>query len=235
MRYAFYISPDEDDPLSAAAARWLGANPFTGESRDLEPAGDFGAAELTALTADPRRYGFHGTLKAPFSLAPGKTEAQLLDDFDAFSEECIPFEIPEMTLGQLGPFFALVPADDCPELQDFADETVRRFSPFRAALSEADIARRKPETLGDVMRNNLLKWGYPYVFESFRFHMTLTGPVPVDRQPAMKALLEQRFAPFIGKPLGVTSLALFTEPARGTPFTVHSLLPLGGTSKRKMA
>ncbi len=235
MRYAFYISPDEDDPLSAAAARWLGANPFTGETWDLEPAGDFSSDELMALTADPRRYGFHGTLKAPFSLAPGKTEAQLLDEFDVFSEECTPFEIPEMTLGQLGPFFALVPAVSCSELQDFADETVRRFSPFRGPLSDADIARRKPELLGDVMRSNLFDWGYPYVFENFLFHMTLTGPVPVDRQPAMKALLERIFAPFIGQPLGVTSLALFTEPARGAPFTVHSLLPLAGTSKRKMA
>ncbi len=235
MRYAFYISPDENDPLTVAAERWLGANPFTGETCDLQPAADFSAAELTALTADPRRYGFHGTLKAPFALAPGKTEAQLLDDFQAFSEECTPFNIPEMTLGQLGPFFALVPAIDCPELQALADETVRRFSPFRALLSDADIARRKPDTLGSVMRSNLLEWGYPYVFESFRFHMTLTGAVPVERQAGMRALLEQAFAPFIGEPLPVTSLALFTEPERGAPFTVHSLLPLGGTSKRKMA
>ncbi|WP_426231308.1 DUF1045 domain-containing protein [Pararhizobium sp. DWP3-4] len=235
MRYAFYISPDEDDPLTAAAERWLGANPFTGGTRDLKPAGDFSAAELTALTADPRRYGFHGTLKAPFTLAPAVSESQLLDAFTTFTEERVSFDIPKMVLGQLGPFFALVPAADCPQLQDLADETVRRFSAFRAPLSDADIARRKPETLGSVMRSNLLEWGYPYVFESFRFHMTLTGPVPVDRQPAMKALLEQAFAPFIGKPFPVTSLALFTEPERGAPFTIHSLLPLGGTSKRKMA
>jgi putative phosphonate metabolism protein len=235
VRYAFYITPHEDDPLSAAAARWLGANPFTGETWELEPAGDFSAVELTALTADPRRYGFHGTLKAPFELAPGISESQLLEAFDAFADERISFEIPEMVLGQLGPFFALMPAIGCFELQDLADETVRRFSPFRAPLSEADIARRKPELLGDAMRGNLLEWGYPYVFESFRFHMTLTGPVPVERQAAMRALLEQTFAPFIGKPLTATSLALFVEPARGAPFTVHSLLPLGGTSKRKMA
>lgn len=235
MRYAFYISPDEDDPLSAAAAGWLGANPFTGETWELEPSGDFSAAELTALTADPRRYGFHGTLKAPFALAPSTTEMQLLNAFAAFTEECTPFEIPEMTLGQLGPFFALVPAVNCSALQDLADETVRRFSPFRAPLSQADIARRKPELLGDAMRRNLFEWGYPYVFESFRFHMTLTGAVPVERQAAMRVLLEQAFASFIGKPLPVTSLALFNEPARGAPFTVHSLLPLGGTSKRKMA
>lgn len=235
MRYAFYISPDENDPLTSAAERWLGANPFTGETHDLQPTGDFSAAELTALTADPRRYGFHGTLKAPFALALGAGESQLLDAFEAFAEERISFDIPRMVLGQLGPFFALVPAADCPQLQDLADETVRRFSAFRAPLSDADIARRKPETLGSVMRSNLLEWGYPYVFESFRFHMTLTGAVPVERQAAMRALLEQVFAPFIGEPLPVTSLALFTEPARGAPFTVHSLLPLGGTSKRKMA
>ena len=102
------------------------------------------------LTADPRRYGFHGTLKAPFALAPGETEAQLLGEFDAFSEECTPFEIPEMTLGQLGPFFALVPAAGCPELQEFADETVRRFSRSGHPCLDADIARRKPELLGDV-------------------------------------------------------------------------------------
>ncbi|MCV9966242.1 DUF1045 domain-containing protein [Pararhizobium sp. BT-229] len=235
MRYAFYITPDEDHPLTLAAARWLGANPFTGETGPLQAAGDFDAAELAALTADPRRYGFHGTLKAPFPLAPVRNEAQLLAAFDSFAEECTAFEIPEMVLGQLGPFFALVPAGDCPALQALADETVRRFEPFRAPLSAADFSRRKPETLTDVHRGNLLSWGYPYVFESFQFHMTLTGPVPAERQAAMKTLLEQTFAPFIGKPLAVTSLALFTEHARGAPFTVHSLLPLGGTSKRKMA
>ncbi len=235
MRYAFYISPDQDAPLTAAAERWLGANPFTGETRDLEPQGDFSAAELTALTADPRRYGFHGTLKAPFELAPGVSESEMLDAFEAFTESFVAFRIPEMVLGQLGPFFALVPATTCPELQAFADATVRHFSRFRAPLSEADIARRKPETLSTQMRSNLFDWGYPYVFESFRFHMTLTGQVPVERQAAMKALLEQEFVPFIGQPMDVSTLALFVEPARGVPFTVHSLLPLGGTSKRKMA
>ncbi|WP_438751305.1 DUF1045 domain-containing protein [Pararhizobium sp. O133] len=235
MRYAFYISPDEDAPLTAAAERWLGANPFTGETRPLEPQGDFSADELTALTADPRRYGFHGTLKAPFELAPGTSESELLDAFATFAETCIPFRIPEVVLGQLGPFFALVPAVHCPDLQGFADATVRHFARFRAPLSEADIARRKPETLSTQMRGNLFDWGYPYVFESFRFHMTLTGQVSAERQFSMKTLLAQEFAPFIGQPMDVTSLALFVEPARGAPFTVHSLLPLGGTSKRKMA
>lgn len=235
MRYAFYLTPDEDHPLTIAAAKWLGSNPFTGETRALEAAGDFNAAELTALTADPRRYGFHGTLKAPFPLAAAKNEVQLLAAFHGFAEERAPFEIPEMVLTQLGPFFALVPGRECPELQALADETVRRFEPFRAPLTAEDLSRRRPDSLSDVHRGNLLSWGYPYVFESFQFHMTLTGPVPAERRAAMKAVLEQTFAEFIGKPLAVTSLALFTEHARGAPFTVHSLLPLGGASKRKMA
>lgn len=235
MRYAIYIAPEENHPLSQAAFRWLGGNPFANEFKPLEADGGFSADDLTALTADPRRYGFHGTLKAPFELAPGLTETELLDAFQAFSAESPAFDIPEITLGQLGPFFALVPAAECPALQDLADRTVRHFSAFRAPLSPADIARRKPELLSDIQRSNLHEWGYPYVFESFRFHMTLTGPVPAEQQAAMKALLEARFADAIGKPLTVASLALFTEPARGAPFTVHSLLPLGGTSKRKMA
>jgi putative phosphonate metabolism protein len=235
LRYAFYITPDENDPLTDAAARWLGTNPFTGRTTPLDSAGDFGAEELATLTADPRRYGFHGTVKAPFALAAGTGEAQLLDAFATFVEERAAFEIPAMALGQLGPFFALVPALDYPALQAIADDTVRRFEPFRAPLSDADLARRKPHLLSEAQRRNLMEWGYPYVFESFRFHMTLTGPVPAERQAAMKAVLEKRFAPFIGKPLPVTSLALFVEPERGAAFKVHSLLPLGGMTKRKMA
>lgn len=235
MRYAFYISPEKNHPLTLAAANWLGRNPFTDEAKPLVAAGDFDAAELAALTSDPRRYGFHGTLKAPFPLAEEKSEGQLLAAFDTFVAECAPFEIPNMVLGQIGPFFALVSGGDCPALQAFADATVRRFEPFRAPLSDGDLSRRKPDALSDVHRSNLLTWGYPYVFESFRFHMTLTGPVPEIRQTSMKALLEQVFADFIGKPLAVSSLALFTERARGADFSVHSLLPLVGTSKRKMA
>lgn len=234
MRYAFYVTPDEHHPLTRAAADWLGRNPFTGEASTLRAAEGFDAAELADLTADPRRYGFHGTIKAPFALAEGKDEAQLLVAFASHVGECAPFEIPDMTLGQLGPFFALVPSGDCPALQALADATVRHFEPFRMPLSPEDVARRKPERLSEAERENLLSFGYPYVFDQFRFHMTLTGPVPAERREAMKAVLEERFAPFIGKPLAIDALALFAEPARGAPFTVHSLMPLGGTPQRKM-
>lgn len=235
LRYALYFTPPADDPLTVSAATWLGRDAFLDGNVAMPAVEGFDPQEMKTLTDDPRRYGFHATLKAPFTLAEGRSEDELLQAFDEFSAECSAFDIPKIKVGQLGPFFALVPREPCDALQAFAAETVRRFEPFRAPLSEEDIARRKPDSLPPVQRDYLRTWGYPYVFDAFRFHMTLTGPVPADRQPAMQTALDQAFAGFIDRPLSITTLALFVEPRRGAPFKVHSLLPLGGTSTRKIA
>ena len=227
MRYALYFSPPKDDPLTLAAAAWLGRDAFLAGQVAPTDIDGFTREEIGALTAEPRRYGFHATLKAPFSLAEGRSEADLLEAMDEFAAESAPFEIPQLTLDALGPFFALVPGAPCPALDRFAAETVRRFEPFRAALSDKDVARRNPERLTPTQRGNLESWGYPYVFDEFRFHMTLTGPVPEERRAAVRAVLEEAFAGFLGRPLAVTALALFTEERRGAPFAVHSLMPLG--------
>ncbi|WP_035973715.1 DUF1045 domain-containing protein [Bradyrhizobium sp. WSM471] len=41
----------------------------------------------------------------------------------------------------------------------------------------------------------LVRWGYPYVFDRFRFHMTLTDRVPADSQPEVRQALDAVFAP----------------------------------------
>ncbi len=115
-----------------------------------------------------------------------------------------------------------------PQLQDFAASVVRDFEPFRAPLSEADIARRKPERLSDSQRENLMRWGYHHVMDDFRFHMTLTGPAQPDIAPLLQSVLSARFAAFVDRPLTVSGLGLFVEPERGAPFTVKSWLPLSG-------
>ncbi len=227
MRYALYFTPPHDDPLTAAAGRWLGRDAFTGETFPAAAAGGLDAAEILQTTEEPRRYGFHATLKAPFELARSVTERDLLDVAAEFAEKTPAFRLPELVLGQLGRFFALVPGDLYPALQDFSADVVRSFEPFRAALSEADLARRKPEQLDDAHRANLLRWGYPYVMEQFRFHMTLTGQVPPERQDAVAAVLRHTFADHIGRPLPISGLAVFVEETRGAPFTVRSWLPLG--------
>ncbi|MGH6810587.1 MAG: DUF1045 domain-containing protein [Ensifer adhaerens] len=235
MRYAIYFAPPADDRLSQTATRWLGRDAFTGETNELPALAGLDADTRQALTADPRRYGFHGTLKAPFALAQDRNEAELIAAFEAFAADLEPFEIPELTLHQLGPFFALVSATHCEALQDFAAQSVQYFEPYRAPLSDADMARRNPEKLPERQRAYLKKWGYPYVFEEFQFHLTLTGPVTGETAKTMRTVLESTFAGHIGKPLHVASVALFVEPHRGAPFLVHSLLPLGGATQRKIA
>ena len=235
MRYAIYFAPPTNDRLSQTAARWLGRDAFTGGALDCPESPLLERETQVALTADPRRYGFHGTLKAPFELSSGRSEGDLLAAFDEFAAEIEAFELPEITLHQIGPFFALVPAHHSAPLQNLAEQAVRRFEPFRAPLSEADITRRNPDRLTQRQREYLKAWGYPYVLDEFQFHLTLTGAVPEEMREVMRTALETTFDEFIGRPLVVSTVALFVEPRRSAPFTVHSLLPLGGATKRKTA
>lgn len=219
MRYAIYFSTDADHPLTQAAAMWLGRDAFGAE---VPP--PIGREELVAEAA---RYGFHGTLKAPFHLADGADEQALTDAFDTFCATTPAFEIPVIEVGQLGPFFAIVPGKNAHlDLAALADRCVRAFEPFRAPLSAADIARRKPDALSDRQRQYLLDWGYPYVFEEFRFHMTLTGPVAEADRSDVASRLEMHFGAFAGRPLAASHLAIFVEAERGAPFNVSRIKPL---------
>jgi putative phosphonate metabolism protein len=231
LRYALYFTPPKNDPLTGAASIWLGRDAFAGETYPAPEEDGMTAAEQFELTADPRRYGFHATIKAPFALASSVNERDLMAVVEDFTGRTPAFEIPELVLGQIGRFFALVPGFLHPPLQDFAASVVKSFEPFRAALCEADIARRKPEKLTESQRANLMRWGYPYVMEDFGFHMTLTGQVPEERSALMKSILEKRFAAFIGRPLSISGLAVFTEEERGGPFKIHSWLPLAGAKR----
>jgi putative phosphonate metabolism protein len=228
LRYALYFTPPKDDPLNGLASRWLGRDAFAGELYPTSPYGDVSCEEQDAVTEEPRRYGFHATLKAPFELAASVTESDLMGVAADFARRTAPFVVPKLVLGQLGRFFALVPDRLYPELQNFSASVVRAFEPLRAALSDADIARRKPDELDEAHRANLLRWGYPYVIDEFRFHMTLTGPVAAERQPVVSSVLRETFAAHIGQPLSISGVAVFVEETRGAPFIVRSWLPLGG-------
>ncbi|MGN8153063.1 DUF1045 domain-containing protein [Agrobacterium sp. 22094] len=225
MRYALFFSPSATDSLTETASRWLGRNAFSGEGFD-----DY--ASFADVTEEPRRYGFHATLKAPFELAEGRHESELVEAFSAFAASHAAFDIPEIVIGSLGPFFALVPATLHQPLQDFTADVVRHFEPFRAPLSERDIARRKPETLSESQRANLHRWGYPYVMDDFRFHMTLTGPVSEARRQEMGDILSKTFSGFIHSPLTISGLGLFVEKERGEAFTVHSWQPLAASNTK---
>lgn len=219
-RYAIYFAPDADRALTRFGAETLGYDAYSGHDIGHPKAVLAEFADWSEITADPRKYGFHGTLKAPFALADDSSEADLLAAVDAFAEE--PREIPIIApvVQTISGFTAVVPADADDDLQLLAEACVRDFDPFRAPMTAQDRARRKPDALTPRQVEHLDDWGYPYVFEDFRFHMTLTGRLPEARGAAVLALLQHRFADLGIDELSVDSIAVFRQDSRTARFRI---------------
>jgi len=233
MRYAICFTPAANDPLSHVAANWLGRNVFSGQM--VEPTAIRGLSihEIAFHTAMPRRYGFHGVLKAPFRLAADMSEAQLLRDLMRFCGTLAPFHINRLEVARLGGFYSLVPSLPCEHVHYLACAVVQEFDRFRAPLSEAEIERTDPGGLSAAQFANLHRWGSPYVMDEFRFHMPLTGPVSQCDMPRVEQVLRNVFEPVLADPIRVANVALMIEEGNGGPFHVHSLHPMGKVSARK--
>ena len=218
MRAAVYASPAPDSQLARLAAAWLGRDAFTGAAtRAADPGRD-------PLVAEAARYGFHATLRAPFRPRRGADLDALRDRLASLSSGRPAPVIRTLTLSRLGDVFALVPGGPEPALSALESEVLAAFEPFRAPLTDAEVARRRPERLSARQRDHLHAWGYPFVRDEFRFHMTVTGPVPGPADGVRDAL-ESHFAPVLGRRLALDGLGLFVEPEPGAPFRVHSFHP----------
>lgn len=228
-RFALYLAPPPADPLSQAAARWLGHDPETGRSYQPEPAAGLAAARIAALTEAPRRYGFHATLKPPFRLAEGCDEARLIVALERFTMVRRPLRLPPLKLAKIGGFFALVPSAPSEEIQALAADCVRDFDHLRAPPSEPELARRRAAGLTPRQEEYLLQWGYPYVMEEFRLHFTLTGDVPdAAESAALERHLQAMTARFTRTEYRVDDICLFVQTAPDRPFRIAGRYPLGG-------
>jgi putative phosphonate metabolism protein len=235
MRCAINFTPTPDDRLTVAAVQWLGRDAFTGQRIEgVETAGIL-ERDRAFLTAPPRRYGFHATLKAPFHLAAGEDLASLAAALDEFVARCQAVVLPAMQIALIDDYYALIPAGQSPDLLALAEDIVTSFDRFRAPLAEADFARRWRTRLGERELNQMLRWGYPFIFEDYRFHMTLTGPVPRLEREHVLVVLEHHFGALATAPLNIGQLALFIEPEPYAPLLVHSVHQLARTAIRKIA
>lgn len=235
MRYAIYFAPEPGSSFEALAASWLGRDAATGKSVEHPDLDGLGASELAEITGPARRYGFHATLKAPFRLADGVSEADLIKAMESFAARTDLFEIPSLTVGRLEGFLALVPGGPAPALNAFANSVVEAFEPLRASLTDREIERRNPDSLSSGELRNLMRWGYPYVFDHFRFHMTLSTRLSEPRISRVETAANAHFAPALTGPVAVRALTLFVEPEPGAPFAIHRRTPLALGQHRKTA
>jgi putative phosphonate metabolism protein len=228
-RYAVYYAPRADEGLAIAAAQWLGINPEGGRLRRQPTLSGFAPERLAEITAEPRRYGFHGTLKAPIALVDGATEREFVDAVGRFATSLRPVTVPAMMLAEIGSFLAMVPTEPCTALHDLADRCVVEFDEFRRPADETELARRRALGLSPRQDALLLRWGYPYVLEEWRFHLTLSGGIAdAAERAAVLAILRKRFGGFIDRPLQVRDLCVFRQGSPERPFTVLARFRLGG-------
>lgn len=220
MRLAIYWAPPPGR-LDDLAGRWL-----SGE--------DIGTTGLPRpqrdLVAAPARYGFHGTIKAPFRLAEGCSIATIESRMERLCASLAPVALPAMQLACDAGFVALRPVAPSEALARLALAVVRHLDDLRAPLTATEIARRRPESLSPRQRGNLDRWGYPHVAEDFRFHLTLTGPVDGAEGRAIVAALAPILQPALPRPFPIDRLCLFQQPEGGR-FRQIGVWSLTGTAK----
>jgi putative phosphonate metabolism protein len=219
-RYAIYFAPEPKTALWRTGSAWLGRDAATG--RLLAPAlpPDLERRRWQAITGAPRRYGFHATLKPPFRLAPGLTAATLLEACAAFAARRPALIAPPLTIVEIDGFLALAFAEPSAAVNRLAADAVAAFDDFRAPPGAAESARRRAAGLSPRQAALLRRWGYPYVLEEFRFHMTLTERLDSAERALLRRWLTTVFRSATRRPTPVEAVSLFYQPAASAPFAM---------------
>lgn len=217
-RYAIYYAAAPGSELDRFGARLLGYDAFSGETLPFPDDVEQMVPDWRVITHDPRKYGFHATLKAPLSLAPGGTEAELLAACGAFAGTPRKIPVIRPVVGSISGFIALVPEAPPAELTRLAADCTSELDAFRAPLTSEDRARRTPSALTPRQREHLDRWGYPYVMEDFRFHMTLTGRLDADRREPILRMLRDRFSKLRLETLAIDQIGVFRQDNTDSQF-----------------
>jgi putative phosphonate metabolism protein len=222
-RVALYWAPDEADALHARGSAWLGRDAATGAAL-AQP--EVPGIDLAERTADPRGYGLHATLKPPFRLARGYAAAR--DAAAALAARLAPFDLPPLAVHDLDGFLALRETAPCPPLHALADACVAALDDHRTPPDAAEIARRRPERLSPAQRAHLDRWGYPHVFDEWRFHVTLTRRLSPEDKAVLMPAVTAHLGDAPASARRVDAISLFVQPSPGAPFTIAERLPLRG-------
>jgi putative phosphonate metabolism protein len=219
-RFAVYYVPEVDSPFAHAAAAWLGWDLQTGRAV-AHPTYEDLPHPLADLTKEPRKYGFHGTIKAPFRLIDGASVDDLSDQLNRVAMRHAVVVMPGLQMISLHGFLAFIPSGEGPELNALAASVVGEMDPFRAPLTQAEIAKRRPDTLTLRQQELLETYGYPFVMEEFQFHLTLSGRLPDAQMAAVARAAAHQFMGVVPQPFRIAELCLCAETEAGQFQLVH--------------
>ncbi len=211
-RYSIYYVPD--GLLGKFGASWLG---WDIQARKSVPFLQIQNTEidLNQLTEKPRKYGFHGTLKAPFRLKSCKTEKELIADFEGFCRNQSSVSSDKLVLQVINDFLALAPGKQSKQINRLAQNCVTYFERYRAPLNKMELAKRRSKPLTIYQQEMLSKWGYPYVFKDFKFHLTLTGKISKTHVDELLSFLGPKIKPIVGDRFSIKELVLVGEDREG--------------------
>ena len=192
-------------------------------------------AGLKDATLEPARYGFHATLKAPFTMNSDMKRVELGDAVALLAAQMEMVTIPRLALRDIDGFLALVPDEAIAALSVLAEFCVCAVDTFRTPANEAELKQRRAANLTPRQEFLLMRWGYPYVLDEFRFHMTLTRRLLPGEKPALHAAASEHFAAVLGQPLDVDALTVFAETRFDRTFVAEERFLLRQVDKLKAA
>jgi len=221
-RYAVYFAPPPDSPWWQTGSQWLGRCAAGGTLKPMPPIKGLSDDDCREVTAAPRRYGWHATLKAPFTLASGATESELRAALQTIAASANPFEMPPMQVALLDDFLAIVPQPRSAAAEALAARCVMELQPMAAPLSATELQRRRQSPLTPSQDALMLRWGYPFVLDEFQLHCSLTGSLKHLNSQQVQ-YLQQAAQDWFSKlsPCRFESLALFAEPTQGADFVLQ--------------
>jgi len=231
LRYAIYLAPPPESALWRFGSAVVGRDAASGETLSSFAPEGVDAAAWRSMTSEPRRYGFHATIKAPFRLADDACVSDLCAALGDLAQDEKPFAagrlaVSTLALGDAASFVALTPSSPSAAVARLEERVVRGLDAFRAPLNDAEWARRDPARLTARQREAFERWGYPYALADFRLHFTLTNAL--DPAEPIAATLTREFERHVADPtLVVDALVLFVQKPNGD-FVIDQRFPLGG-------
>ncbi|WP_290919709.1 DUF1045 domain-containing protein [Halodesulfovibrio sp.] len=230
-RYAIYYTPPRNSLLESAGIHWLGRTPLRyGQIPKDIPEGFF-KQEYYQIIEAPRWYGFHGTIRAPFELAKNVTPEAFIKEISQICRNHAPFSFAGLSINCFGGFLALTPTAASPDLLKLHSDLTRRLDHLRPQLSRFDLKRHLDKKLSERQERLLRRFGYPFVLEEFKFHMTLTGTIEDRLRRSYKEKLESILNPYLTESIPVNEVTVFMQPDRKTPFVEYTRIPLTGKYK----